>query len=151
MGQMILALSGAALLCGVLLSIPQEGLMKELVKLLCAVALTICALTPLTRLRWQSFSLDGTWSQAGWEYAAQGEKQAQEALAAIIQEQTRSYIMDKARELGLDLNVEIELGAGNVPTAVKLTGAASPYQRGRMERILTQELGIAKEKLQWTG
>lgn len=150
--EYVLSLTAAALLCGLLLAIPQEGTAKELTKLLCAVALTLCALGPLVRMDWSGIrgGLEN-FESLGQAYAAQGENEARQAMEDIIKQRTAAYILDKAQELGLNLEAEVELGEDGLPSAVRLQGQAPPYSRELLEQTLTRELGIAKEKLIWIG
>ena len=72
-------------------------------------------------------------------------------LARIIQEKTEAYILDKAGQLGLQLQAEVSVSETEepVPWAVVLSGEVKPDQKRRLEAILEQELGIARENQQW--
>lgn len=150
--EYVLSLTAAALLCALLLAIPQEGTAKELTKLLCAVALTLCALGPLTRADWSQITGGlGDFESLGQAYASQGEIEARQAMEDIIKQRIAAYILDKAQELGLELEAQVELGDALLPAAVRLRGQVSPYPRQLLEETLSRELGIAKEKLIWIG
>jgi len=52
----------------------------------------------------------------------------------------------------LKLDVEVELGdCEPVPASVRITGPASPYARTQLQKRITDELGIPKERQQWIG
>ena len=72
-------------------------------------------------------------------------------LAQIISEQTEAYILDKAADLHANLHVEVTVGEDNLPTAVTLSGEASPYARRQIQAIIANDLGISKENQKWIG
>ncbi len=150
--QYILSVTAAAMLCGAALSLSPEGTARELLRLLGGIALTVCLLRPLAgnALPLELPELD---SWQGEQIAAEGEKEAQKALADIIKAKTEAYILDKAAALETDLVVEVTLDQGSppLPQAAVIRGGVSPYARGRLESILSSELGITKEHQQWTG
>ena len=79
---------------------------------------------------------------------AQAEASAQ--MAAIITQQTQSYILDKADTLGVCLEVGVELNEEMVPWRVTMAGEASPYARQRLEGIIQDDLGIPAERQVWS-
>ena len=83
--------------------------------------------------------------------AAMGEKLARDSMADIIKEETEAYILDKAADLHVNLHVEVTVGEDNLPTAVTLSGEASPYARRQIQAIIANDLGIAKENQKWIG
>lgn len=81
----------------------------------------------------------------------EGKEFYQNEKRAIITEQIESYISDKASAVGTDLNVTVQLSESEppVPEMIELNGAASPYARRIVENIITQDLGVPKERLKW--
>lgn len=150
--QYILGVTAAAMLCGAALSLSPEGTSRELLRLLGGIVLTVCLLRPLAG---GGFSLElpepDPWQ--GEQIAAEGEKEAREALNRIIKSETEAYILDKAAALEASVEVEITLDQGDppLPRDAVIRGRVSPYARGRLESILSSELGITKEHQQWTG
>ena len=83
--------------------------------------------------------------------AAMGENLARDSMADIIKEETEAYILDKAADLHAKLHVEVTVGEDSLPTAVTLSGEASPYARRQIQAIIANDLGIAKENQKWIG
>ena len=83
--------------------------------------------------------------------AAMGENLARDSMADIIKEETEAYILDKAADLHANLHVEVIVGEDNLPTAVTLSGEASPYARRQIQAIIANDLGISKENQKWIG
>ena len=150
--QYILSVTAAAMLCGAALSLSPEGSAKELLRLLGGMALAVCLLRPLVGGTFR-IELPGVDPGLGEQIAAEGEKEAQKALADIIKSETEASILDKAAALEASVEVEVTLDQGSppLPQTVVIRGGVSPYARGRLESILSSELGITKEHQQWTG
>lgn len=85
--------------------------------------------------------------------AAQGEALANEAVSAIIKQKTESYILDKAGLYNCRLQVQVTMGEGSspVPESVVISGEVSPYTRTQLQRMITEELAIPKERQKWIG
>ena len=122
------------------------------IRLLCGVFLTVVLVQPLG-----SFSFDTPlqWTQ-GLETAAadavrQGSREAQAQKEAIIKTRLEAYIVEKAAQAGASVTADITLGGDGLPRAVTVTGALSPAAKGRLKRMLTQELGIPEVRQQWNG
>ena len=58
---------------------------------------------------------------------------------------------DKAKELGLNLNVEVTLSDDDTaaPAEAALWGETSPGAKSQLQRILSEDLGIPKENQRW--
>lgn len=149
--QYVLSVTAAAILCGTAVSLSPEGTARELIRFVAGAVLTVCLLRPLAGAKW-TLSLPRADSSAGEALAADGEKQASQAMADIIKEQLRAYILDKAAALGAEVEAEFTLEDGDIPVpeAVTIRGTAAPYARQRLEEILSSQLGIPKERQQWT-
>ena len=85
--------------------------------------------------------------------AAQGEKTAQEAMGTIIKEETEAYILDKAKALNPQVQVEVILDHSEIPVphSVRLLGEFTGAERESLEEFLESELNIPKERQQWIG
>ena len=150
-GQYILSVILAALICGILSSVvPGTG--KAWVQMLCGFAMLICLMRPFSGIQDLNFSLiEDAVQQDGEDWSNHGEKMARNAMADIITQNTQAYIMDKAEEL--DIHVQVEIFVSNdtipVPVGAELYGEVSPYARLQVESLIENELGIAKENIRW--
>ena len=127
---------------------------KNLLKLtvLAAVFMLTMILRPVTQIRLDSYAgiLDDLQTDAD-AFVEQGEAASSAALADVITERLRTYILDKAEVYGASLQVTVKLADGAIPApvAVTLQGSASPYARKQLTAILTDDLGIAQEGQTW--
>lgn len=150
-GQYILSVILAALICGILSSVV-SGTGKAWVQMLCGFAMLICLIRPFSGIQDLEFSLiDDAIQEEGTQWSNQGEKMARNAMADIITQNSQAYIMDKAEQL--DIHVRVKILVSNdiipVPVGAELYGEVSPYARLRVESLIENELGIAKENIRW--
>lgn len=153
LGQYVIFVISSAMICGVVLGFFPNGAAKELVRMLCGIFLALSVLSPISRIdvaQWTDFDL--LFNKDAAQTAAMGEAYSQNALREIIKEETRAYILDKAAALGADISADVSVSgdALPVPVGVQVTGIFSPYVKQRLEVILQEELGIAKENQLWT-
>ena len=150
--QTVISVTAAAMICAVVMSFLRDGQAGQLLKLICAVVLTMAVLRPLARVDVGNFEMpDLPDGGSGREAARSGEEMARQTRARLIKEQTEAYILEKADDLGMTLQVEVEMGQWEppVPIAVRLTGEAPDYLRRLLSQIIRQELGIEKEDQEW--
>lgn len=85
--------------------------------------------------------------------AAEGERNAQEAMGTIIKEETEAYILDKAKALNTQIQVEVTLDQSEIPVphSVRIFGEPTRAQQEILEAFLESELNIPKERQQWIG
>lgn len=151
-GEYMIGVTAAGLLCALVGKLSFDGLTGAMLRLVCGLFMALAVVAP-----WKEFSPDFSldWVEEirteGEAMAAQGENSARQAMAERISEQVRSYILDKAEDLGLMLEVSVRLSedAVPVPMAVTLRGQASPYCKSVLEDYIRDNLGIGKEAQTW--
>ena len=127
-------------------NVPGSGIRK----LTAGIFLTLVAFSLPSDLELPELDLQTYLRQA--EIAvSEGEEQAASFRADIIRESVAAYIGTKAGDLGLAVTAEIELDEELQPSAVALTGGASPAERQELTEALVRELGLTKEAVTWTG
>lgn len=125
-----------------------------LIRLMGGLLLSFVILSPVTDWNFDDIAtFTESFEAAGSLAAEAGSKLASEEAGLIIKEELSAYILDKAAALQTDLQIEILLSSDTVPTpeSVTLRGAASPYAKEVLQKILEEELGIPKERQIWTG
>lgn len=153
--QYILSVSSAAILCGLVKAMVPKGSLQEILKLICGVFLALLVVEPVIQLdpgRILSH-FTGQLTSEGEAAAAFGEELARDSMAQYIKRETEAYILDKAKELGITAEVEVLVGKEDlpVPTAAVIRGPVSQRNKQELECMLEENLGIAKENLQWIG
>lgn len=151
--QYVISIILAAIICGLITHIMgNKGINGELIKLVCGVFMAIVFISPLVKLDFSDW--DNYWNMIVNEKdmaVMEGHNNTLDEMAAIIKEQSESYILDKAGSLKLDLEVEVTLSDSNppVPIYVELKGAVSPYAKSQLAQIIETDLGIAEENQEW--
>ena len=153
LGCYVLTITAAAILAGILSSfLDKNSTSGALVKMAAGLFLLFAVLGPVAG--WNPANLtDFTagLTSDGDQAAAEGENLAREAMGDIIKSEAEAYILDKAAQLGLSVQVQLTLTADHLPESALLTGQATRQQKQAMESILESDLGIPKEKQQWNG
>ena len=152
LGQYVVTLTAAAMICGILLSLFSDGSVRSQLQLICGVFLTVTALAPMTRISLPDltdFSQSYLWE--GKSLAVAGENSAREELLGRIKQSTETYILDKAASMGAAIRPEVELDAEGNPVSVCLQGDCSAIQRQQLRAAITNDLGIPEEDQKWTG
>ena len=151
--EYILSVAVVGILCGIVRKlIDKKGIPGMLGKSLTGLAITITILSPLT-----NFSL-GSLNKIKFEYQEVGEKAVRageeimhEALGESISEYSETYIFNKAKEMGVQLEVEVYVSNDvyPVPKKVRISGSISPYVKKRLQQIIEEDLGVMEENQEW--
>ena len=149
----VLRLIAAAVVSGAVIRLLKgNGAACTIAKLLCGIFLVYCAVKPIPQLGLIDLSSVSTQMHLEAEDAAVwGEKEAKAALVQSITQQTQAYILEKAKEMNVDLVVQVEVSEDDMPMpeSVCLTGKISPYARNKLSDMIARELGIEKENQTW--
>ena len=152
MGQYVLSLTSAAILCSVVLSMFRDGTVRRILRIVCAIILTITALSPLTDYKIPALSeLSGCYLSEGKAIASMGEDLAGLEKQKCIQHNFEAYILDKANGMGANLKPEVTVDANGFPLKIRLQGQCSERIREKLADMITNDLGIPKEDQKWTG
>lgn len=153
LGEYLIHLTAAALICGVAIRFVRGNQMISIIiKLICGVFLAYSLIKPVPELRIKQ--IDNIVSDIGKEgerFAAEGMEYTRTALSESITQRTEAYIMEKAKAMHADLAVEVELSDDDIPipVAVSLTGDVAPYTKSQLSELISTDLDIPKEKQQW--
>lgn len=126
--------------------VPSSGIHRTL-KFLCGLLLMLVTIAPLIQLEIQP------WEMTEMTYPTENlETQQQAWTAELIKEEAEAYIWDKAKALGYDLQVEVEVGYTEnypYPEKVVITGEIDPIHRDILSSELENNLAIPVEKQEW--
>ena len=150
--QILTALCGAMIVS--ILGNFADGSTGKILKLLGGVFLSLTIMGSFLKLDFDLLeNLPVVYLDAADLVAAEGEKTAQEAMGTIIKEETEAYILDKAKALNPQVQVEVILDHSEIPVphSVRLFGEFTGAERESLEEFLESELNIPKERQQWIG
>ena len=137
-----------------LASIFADGKGKRIISAVVGLALLLTSVDFFAKIDWNAFKE----LAEGLENFSYDEKTAipvdnTEIMSSIIKQQTETYILDKADEMGLKIaKAEIEMSEENgtpYPAGVSITGAISSQERWQLSALLKEDLAIAPEQQRW--
>lgn len=149
----LLSVTAAALLCSIAHRFLGNKGVGNGARFLTSVFLVLTVLQPLGKkdlLFLDQFRLE--LSSASDAAIAEGKDNSQKAMAQIIKKEAAAYILEKAKELHLSVQVTVEVSDDPlpVPIGVKISGQTTPYSKIQLQNMIEQQLGIPKENQRWT-
>ena len=151
--EYLLSVTTAAVLIAILKSLAdgKSGL-GNLVKVVAGLFLCYMVISPIAKVRISDISdLTQEILEEGGMAAEAGEEYYSQALRQVIIEETRAYILNKARSYGAEIEVHVSLADSEppVPVACTISGSLSPYVRQQLEKSIINDLGIPEENITW--
>ena len=147
----LIAVCSAAILSAILKQLIGKSKMSSgTVNLLSGLFMAICIISP-----WKDFSLQDLeiynplHTQLGQSYVETGKRITQNQIDAIISEKIESYILEKANQLGVQVEVSVELAEDSIPFKSIVSGRLSPEEKKTLSAFLEKEIGIQKEMQIW--
>ncbi len=141
----LLSVAAAAILIAVVQSLLPKGTMQKIAAFSGGLLVILSVLSPFLKLEYADMT------RAVNKIATERETfeaSYQNQWSAIIKDRCETYILDKAKALGLTLDVEVELGERDgypYPSAVTLKGAFSQA----LSDDIAENLDIPPEKQEW--
>ena len=146
----IFSIIAAAVCCGIISQILSDSKSNAIIHLICGTILAIFILQPLSEISPEDLPISLPVDNDTAEYwAYQGETKAKEARAEYIKATCETYILDRARQLGGEIQVQVFLDENLIPAFTEIEGTLPPSKQTQLQNILTEELGIPKENQTW--
>lgn len=154
--QWILAVTCAAMLVAVLQTLMPQGGAGTAGRLAGGLLLLIATVQPLLSLDYDS--LAQSVSQLRLEQSVSSQELAElnrDLLEELIEEQTKTYILDKAEELGMTCQVTVtceQLEAGvPFPKFVTVSGSFTQEQADRLSQTIEADLAVPIQNQTYEG
>lgn len=136
--------------CSLARSLAPQGREQRMLRLTAALILLLSIVQPMAQIHslQPAFSIQDLSDRIRRQEESY-QRQQDASFSALIEERTKTYIWDKATQLGLDLDVSVELTLSEaglpVPCYVTLKGPYSPELAAWLER----ELGLGAADQIW--
>ena len=149
-GSWLLSITGASVLCALADGLMPAGPVRRVGRLVCGLVLLAVILAPLAQL-----DLEGgqRWLEEyhlGLEDRTQElERQVDEQMKTIIEQEYAAYIVDKAAELGISCQVTVETvqdGDYPVPETVTVIGELDMAQQEALKRQIETDFAIPAQR-----
>ncbi len=150
--QYILTVIAAAIICSVISPLTsKKTTVHTVLKLVCGIFLVITIIKPFQPYSKFDFSdIYNALEVTADEYVQDGVLYASAQKETFIIENVQSYILDRAKELDVNIDVTVELDPDTtMPNIVYLSGNVSPLKKSRLQQIITDALGIPEEQQIW--
>lgn len=149
----LLSVIAAAIISGIVIKLTgSKSAISAVIKLVCGLFITVTVISPLSKIHLDGLlSYYSDFSVEAEGIVSDGAAIANEETEAIIKQQVEAYILDKASSMQLEIQVDVGMSETQplVPEFVTVRGNVSPYLKQRLEEILLNDLGIAKENQHW--
>lgn len=150
----LLSVAAASLLTSLLPALLPKGKIQKVESFIGSLVLILTILSPVVKLNassirkaMESYQIDLQDTQRGIEKKSRG------ALEELISQRCEEYIWDKAAQMGLQLEIEITVGGNSdipVPVSASMVGVCSQEDQAVLSKILEEELGIPRNKQEWS-
>lgn len=152
--QYILSIVCAAAICSVITGITKESTHGRILKLVCSIFLVFQIIAPIPGLSKLSLAdLEPLSLSEAKALAEEGSSLARQEKERVIIEETESYILSKAASQDPDFSVEVILcnGEDPIPVSVIISGSLTEAEKLNLQKLLEEDLAIAKENQIWIG
>lgn len=149
----LLSIVATGLLLSVVLSMVPKGTIRKIAGMVGGVLMVLAILSPLVAIDHDRIS------QAVSKYLVEAETiqsgieiESRELLSQVITEKCESYILDKACNMGIQVQVEIFLddtAQYPYPDYVVIRGSWTPSEKSYLCKSISEELGIPEEQQEW--
>ncbi|MBQ9979507.1 MAG: stage III sporulation protein AF [Oscillospiraceae bacterium] len=142
----IITVTAAATLAAIATALIPEGNVKKASSLVLGLVLMLAVISPVKRLTGEDVGRLTEEFMVEMEESAAFNFAGEEMMTEIIEQELRTYILDKADSLGADIRVQgfefqtLE-GGVSVPVKVYLSGQLTPA----LSAVIEQDLGIGKD------
>jgi len=151
MRSWIISVTVSAMIIAIAEGMMPSGTVKKIGKLTGGLVLMLGILQPIVRMDYEElFQAANGLSDITLEAQSVQQEGNEEMMKSIIEEELSAYVLDKAQSLGISCKVSIRCvvgeGAVSVPEEAEVRGCLSSEDQRQMERVLSEDLGIMKEK-----
>lgn len=151
--QYLLSVTGAAIICSILMSIlGKKGMYSSVIRMLCGLFMAVTMISPVMRIHLKNFeAYFGELNVEANSAVSWGIQTAEDASAEFIKDKTETYILDKASSMGLSIEAKVGLAEERdwTPCSVLIEGPVAPYAKSQLQTWLKEELGIPEENQIW--
>ena len=141
-------------ICSLIYQLSKNLNTQHICRFICGIILAMSVLRPI--VNWKEIDIDkwfDFYTKDAKEAVAIGKELSYQAQADIIKQKAEAYILDKAKKMGADITVSVSIAnkGTQIPVSAEIHGNVSAYTRECIEKILNDDLGIARENQQWNG
>ena len=152
----LIGIVAVALICCVVTSVAPEGAGKRALKVVCGFAAWASLLSIAVDFSYENYSeFMAYYRQEAEETVSEALENGQDQTRAIIEKECETYILDKAVDVGADVE-DVEVSArwstSGVwyPVRVELNGDGGTPEAEELSQIIESQLGIPEGEQYWS-
>lgn len=157
LSQWLRAVIFACIACSIALLITPDGRVKKAMRILCAAVMCSAVISPIVGFDFDVYAKAAAKYQTdARQYAEQGEQYSKNLNRSIIEEECSAYILDKAAELGADIDEAVVTALWSsdgywYPYEVSIKSSSFGAREQRLSEYIQAKLGISAEKQKWSA
>lgn len=155
LGKYLTSVAAAAIISSVISKLyPKGRAASSIIQMMCGVFMMVTVVSPWLKLPVYDFtSYAQSFVQQADAAIDWGNAAAEEYKRTLITEKVSTYILDKAAQLDMEIEVEVILSADeqSIPCGIMIKGEVPEEKKYQMQNILEEELGIGRADQIWTG
>ena len=152
----IISVTAASIIAAAAVAVTPKGSVRKMVRFAGGLVLFIAMAAPLKEIDSRDIAFFSMQYRADYEgYEEKLIRANDTMIKSIIEDKTRTYILQKANELGIDCDAEIRTTKRDDgypypdSVTVSVNGNASPALQKELSRAIAAELGIPYDKQKW--
>lgn len=149
-GKYLLSIASSAMLLSLSQAMLPKGAVRQIAGFVGGLVVILAVLSPVVSI--DPDELAQYLSAFSVDLEANGIADDGQILSDIIKQRCESYILDKAMELGAELEVSVGLYEDAhypYPVSVVLRGQVTPEQKMRLTEIISLDMGVSPQQQEW--
>lgn len=149
-GKYLLSVASSAMLLSLSQAMLPKGAVRQIAGFIGGLLVILTVLSPVVSI--DPDELSRYVSAFSVDMETDGITDNSQILSDIIKQRCESYILDKAKELGANLEVSIVLCEDThypYPVSVILKGQVTPEQKMSITEMICLDMGIAPQQQEW--
>ena len=151
MFSLIKQMCATSLVYGAVMALCPEGGVKRVANIVCTMALAAMLLNAFSSFDLETYAAElKSYKEREMEIVDAGKKIEDNLSRLVIEEQYETYILDKATELGLELNqVKLQLRWDSNGFWIAESVEMDCGYSAKLAEYIEKELGIVKQRQRW--
>ena len=155
MEKIVKTLCVLSVFCALVTNLMPEGREKRVMRFVCSVVLLSALFRYVREPDWDTLALESARLRQREEaFLQDAERIRDELQRTVIEDECRTYILNKARQMQIDLEdvsvtAQWSMEGIWVPHRAVLTGKTEEQQKNLLSSILETELGIPRSRQEW--
>ncbi len=148
---LIKQMCAASLVHGAIMALMPEGGVRRIANIICTSALCAMVLSAVNRFDYESYSLElANYNELEKQIINDGSHIKENISRTVIEESYETYILDKATELGLDIQkIKLKLRWDSYGYWLAESVEINHCYSAALSEYIESELGITKQRQRW--